>query len=82
MLRASTKRIVDTKTLICTSFKSVRLRRHRRFPSPESTAVDMTIVAPTPHSEAATSVISLDRGICRRRDDRHLLMIRIAVHSA
>jgi hypothetical protein len=33
------------------------------LPSPESTAMDMTIVDPMPHSEAPTSMISCDRGM-------------------
>jgi hypothetical protein len=58
MLRTSTKSIVEAKILICMSSSWPQLRRHPVFPRPESTAVEMTIVTPKPHSEAATMTMS------------------------
>lgn len=82
MLSANTKSIVEMKTFICTCSRSTELRRHCRFPRPESTAVEMITVAPMPHREAPTTLISSNSGRCCSRCDRHRLMSRIAVHSA
>lgn len=82
MLSASTNKIVEMKTLICTRSRSAEVRKHDFFPRPESTAVDMTMVAPRPHNEAATTITSSDKGRSWRRCDRQRLMILTAVQSA
>lgn len=62
MLRASTKSTVDMKTFIWICSMSIDLRRHCRFPRPESTAVEMMTVAPMPHNEAPTIITSSGSG--------------------
>jgi hypothetical protein len=82
ILSARMKRIAEINILIWICSMSVELRRHCRFPRPESTAVEITTVEPKPQSEVAMTIISSDTGRWRRCCDWHRLMILAAVHSA
>jgi hypothetical protein len=81
-LRANTKRIVETKTLTWICSRLCAVRRHPLLPRPTSVAVEIMIVVPKPHSEAATRTMSSAAESWRTERDWHRLMILIAVQSA
>lgn len=81
-LTARTNNTVEMNTLTWISSMLDDLRRHSRFPRPESTAVDIMTVLPRAHSEAVMMIASSESGSFSSRCDLHRLMILAAVHRA